>query len=173
MTSAQDPQRVSAASRLTEQVHLLTRTMQVLRNQLAGSHVDDIPWPTYMLLFHLVAGGPRRAGALADLACVDASTVSRQVDTLVRRGLVERQADPDDGRATVLVPTAEGLAVQERVRAGRDRVMAEVLRDWSEEDVARLTTLLGRFTADMTGHLPELLAAMPRHLQDDETRASA
>ena len=43
--------------------------------------------------------------ALAAAVHSDPSTVSRQVAALVRAGLIERQADPEDGRASVLVPT--------------------------------------------------------------------
>ena len=40
---------------------------------------------------------------------LDKSTVSRQVSHLVDLGLVDRAADPVDGRAQVLTPSAEGV----------------------------------------------------------------
>ena len=54
------------------------------------------------------------------MLCADPSTVSRQVASLVKAGLVERQADPDDGRASILVPTELGRAkVREHSAAPR------------------------------------------------------
>jgi DNA-binding MarR family transcriptional regulator len=147
-------------SRVTEQVQLLTRTMQVLRNQVAAAGGDGLPWSTYMLLFHLISGGPCRAGALAETACIDPSTVSRQVDSLVRLGLVERRADPLDGRATVLAATEDGVAMQLRLLAGRDRLMARILDSWSDDDVHQLVTLLERFNADLVAELPRIIAAL-------------
>ena len=149
-------------SRVTEQVQLLTRTMQILRNQIAAAGEDGLPWSTYMLLFHLISGGPRRAGALAEVACIDPSTVSRQVDNLVRLGLVERRPDPSDGRASVLAATDAGIAMQQRMRAGRDRMMARILESWSDEDVHDLVRLLERFNADLVAALPNIVAALQR-----------
>lgn len=145
------------ASALTEQVQLLTRSIHLLRSHIAATDAQSLPWSTYMLLFHLIAGGPRRAGALAEVACIDPSTASRQIDTLVRLGLVERQADPSDGRATVLVATQAGVEVQQRMRRNRDKLMAELVEDWPDEDVENLTRLLGRFNASLIDHMPGIL----------------
>ncbi|MFP5347959.1 MAG: MarR family winged helix-turn-helix transcriptional regulator [Actinomycetes bacterium] len=158
---------------VTEQVQLLTRTMHVLRNQVAAAGGDDLPWSTYMLLFHLVSGGPRRASALAEVACIDPSTVSRQVSDLVRLGLVERRADPDDGRATVLVATERGVETQQRMRRGRDRMMARVLQSWSDKDVDQLTGALRRFNADLTAELPGIVASLQRRTASGLTLSSA
>ena len=54
--------------------------------------------------------GPLRASDLVARLGLDKSTVSRQVASLVDLGLVDRGADPDDGRAQVLTPSAEGAA---------------------------------------------------------------
>ncbi len=156
-------------SRVTEQVQLLTRTMHILRNHVAAAGGDGLPWSTYMLLFHLISGGPRRAGALAELACIDPSTVSRQVDNLVRLGLVERRADPLDGRATVLAATEAGVAMQQRMRAGRDRMMARILHNWSDEDIHQLAALLERFNADLVAELPRIIATLQEGALSERT----
>jgi DNA-binding MarR family transcriptional regulator len=59
-------------------------------------------------------------------------------------GLVDRAADPVDGRAQVLTPSAEGAARLERVRQSRRARWEADLSDWPAEDVARLAELLGR-----------------------------
>ena len=69
-----------------------------------GEIVTTILWdrggaPLHFLLVHLVKGGPQRSGALAEAVHSDPSTISRQVAHLVRLGLVERTADPEDREA--------------------------------------------------------------------------
>jgi DNA-binding MarR family transcriptional regulator len=83
----------------------------------------------------------------------DPSTISRQVAHLVRLGLVERMADPEDGRATLLTATDEGRRVFEENRRIRIERFAEMLSDWAVEDRRRFAELLGRFsTAFETEH---------------------
>src|SRR5690349_15174592 len=82
----------------------LMRQLHGIKARLAtGPEADHSP---LFLLVKLVHTGPLRASALADLVGADPSTVSRQVASLVKAGFVERQADPNDGRACLLVPTA-------------------------------------------------------------------
>ena len=51
--------------------------------------------------------------------------LSRLVQRMEADGLVERRADPDDGRATVLVTTRAGRARFERANAVYERAVAE------------------------------------------------
>jgi DNA-binding MarR family transcriptional regulator len=87
-----------------------------------------------------------RAGALADAIHSDASTVSRQVADLVREGLVERRADPHDGRASVLVVTDKAERMVDEALQHRDAYLADLLADWKGDDVKELARLLGRLT---------------------------
>jgi DNA-binding MarR family transcriptional regulator len=135
------------AAALGEQVGRLHRTFNAMRQQLtAGSPTsgDGVEWAAYGLLFQLVGGGPRRSSALAEAACVDPSTVSRQVAQLVKAGLVTRQSDPEDGRASLLVATERGHAVYAEKQVHRNRLFAHLLAGWSEADVVTLTSLLTR-----------------------------
>jgi DNA-binding MarR family transcriptional regulator len=75
---------------------------------------------------------------------LDKSTVSRQVANLVDLGLVDRAADPVDGRAQVLTPSAEGSARLARIREARRARWEADLNDWPAADVAALGELLGR-----------------------------
>lgn len=102
----------------------------------------------YHVLVYLNVEGPQRAGELAAAFHSDPSTISRQVSTLVKTGLVERRADPGDGRASILAATDEGVKVIETERRRRARVIAAVLGGWSPEDRAALTGLLARFRDD-------------------------
>ena len=112
---------------------------------------------TIVLLKTLVVHGPSRSSELAAAVHSDPSTVSRQVAALVREGLVERRADPEDGRASVLAPTEAGIRLLEEQRERLGLALARVVRQWEPEDVSRFLELLERFVADHERALPNLL----------------
>ena len=63
-----------------------------------------------------------------------------------REGLVRREADPRDGRGTVIAPTAAGLRRMAGVRDARREAYGEILATWSPADGADLAAMLGRLT---------------------------
>ena len=93
------------------------------------------------------------AKELAASAGLDPSTVSRAVAALVANGLVERRADPADGRASILVVTERGHAELADARDWYDRLLSRALAGWSPEEVEALTRALGRLTTDVEGAL--------------------
>lgn len=123
----------------------LAKASAALRSQLAAREVNGVEGSAYQHLMTLVAQGPQRSTTLAETSGVTASTVSRQVAQLVDAGLVQRHADPGDGRAALLVATDSGLAAYEHMRRRRQRAVRATVEGWPPEDVARLAELLGRF----------------------------
>lgn len=97
----------------------------------------------FSCLFTL-ADQPMRSGELAEHLLADPSTVSRHIAALVRLGYVRREADPRDGRATILVLTESGREQVRAVREHRKQVFDEMLGDFTNEEVAGLTRLMGR-----------------------------
>jgi DNA-binding MarR family transcriptional regulator len=108
---------------------------------------EDLDRPSFMLLHTLVYAGPSRVTALAAAVHSDPSTVSRQAAHLVDMRLVERRADPDDGRASLLAVTAAGTALLERARHRRDDRIATIIGPWQPAERAQFADLLDRFTA--------------------------
>jgi DNA-binding MarR family transcriptional regulator len=92
--------------------------------------------------------------------CVDPSTVSRQIADLVDLGLVERRADPRDGRATLLAATGAGEERHQLVHERRDHALAVMLADWSGSDVAALADLLRRLNDTFVDHRASLFEAI-------------
>jgi DNA-binding MarR family transcriptional regulator len=66
--------------------------------------------PSHLHVFANMVGGGRRLTELADAASMSLSSMQELVDDLERRGLVEREPDPTDGRAKLIVLTDKGLA---------------------------------------------------------------
>jgi DNA-binding MarR family transcriptional regulator len=130
--------------RLEREIGLLLRRSRALSARLAAELHPDLDGAAYGLLALLQDTGPLRASDLVGRLGLDKSTVSRQVSSLVDLGLVDRAPDPDDGRAQVLTPSAEGSARLERIREARRTRWEADLSDWPAQDVAVLGELLGR-----------------------------
>src|SRR5438128_2044595 len=121
---------------LEREIGLLLRRSRAMSARLSGELHPDLDGAAYGLLALLQDSGPLRASDLVARLGLDKSTVSRQVATLVDLGLVDRTADPADGRAHVLTPSAEGSARLARIRDAR-RVRWEAdLAGWPAEGVA-------------------------------------
>jgi DNA-binding MarR family transcriptional regulator len=150
MTSA--PDRADAQSvdpheafvRLEREIGLLLRRARAISTRLAAELHPDLDGAAYGLLALLEDTGPLRAGDLVTRLGLDKSTVSRQVASLVDLGLVDRAADPVDGRAQVLTPSAEGSARLARIREVRRARWESDLGDWPAADIATLGELLAR-----------------------------
>ncbi len=143
----------SVPARLAALTHSLARFRQQVQQATRG----NLEWTYDAILLHVVASGPMRSSALADLVQSDPSTVSRQVAALVRDGLVERHADPDDGRASLLTVTDLGLARHARHVEQRDRHYREMLAGWSAADRERFARYLDRFTTDFEAYKETIL----------------
>lgn len=149
-TAEPDEAELELADTVVRELFLVTR--QVKRSAERHRPEMIVDMAGYHVLAHLHFGGPQRATEVAATFHTDPSTISRQVSSLVRTGLVERRADPADGRASLLAATADGVRVIETERRRRARVIAQVLGSWEPADRDALTGLLGRFLADFQEH---------------------
>lgn len=125
----------------------LLRTVRRAKARLVAAASDDLESAAQLLLRTLTVEGPMRASALAASVQSDLSTVSRQVAGLVEDGLLERRADPVDGRASLLVLTEAGQAVIAEHEQVRTAFFMQVLDGWSDAELAQFSSLLARFTA--------------------------
>ncbi len=91
-----------------------------------------------------------RAADLSDAFGMDKGGVSRQVQSLVDLGLVERQPDPEDRRAAVLAASADGIARLAEVSRARSDRFAEKLSSWSEADLSAFAGQLAEYNAALT-----------------------
>lgn len=97
------------------------------------------------VLENLDPGGTRLT-VLADRAGISHQSMSELVLELVERGVLERVADPSDGRARLIRPTADGVAL---LAEGR-RHLEAVYERWEAAldgvDVAQVLDALAIFT---------------------------
>ena len=86
----------------------------------------------------LVFGGPRTLGELAAAEQVKPPTMTRIVRALEEDGLVQREADPADGRVVRLYATAEGERVLWDGRRRRVANLAQLLTNLEPQEVERV-----------------------------------
>lgn len=147
---------LDSAEQLGVQLVRLMRMIHKGKALAAKQGPDGIERSAYSILFHLIHEGPQRTSKLAESLYAEISTISRQSSSLVQHGLVERLADPEDGRACLLAPTTEGLRVFEENRKKRNEWLAAVVADWSYEDRELFTHLLDRLNSGIEAQTPQM-----------------
>lgn len=138
-----------AAAELIDRMRDLADSMRLFK-QGRASDGSGLPAGMLSLLTHIGELADRCHGReLAARTGLDPSTVSRSVTSLVALGLVERRADPADGRASVLGLTASGRAALADAYRSYGEVLHRAVADWTAREVAMLCTTLGRFSRDL------------------------
>ncbi|SDH22973.1 DNA-binding transcriptional regulator, MarR family [Lentzea fradiae] len=129
----------------------LNKMQAQMSHQMAKHGMDK---SAFVLLATLSGLGECRSSVLAEAVLSDPSTVSRQVAGLVKDGLVERRADPADGRASVLAVTPEGFELIKSRRRQRNEAIEWLFADWPEEDYKNFAELFERFVQDYERAMP-------------------
>jgi DNA-binding MarR family transcriptional regulator len=74
----------------------------------------------------------------------DPGAMTRMIDRLEQKGLVRRNPNPDDRRATSLEITTAGRALYPQLLAAKEAVQAQFLRGFTEQEIRVLEQLLNR-----------------------------
>jgi DNA-binding MarR family transcriptional regulator len=148
-TNADDPCEAAdlpqGAAELERELSVLFRRARAVSGELAREVHAGMEPAAYGLLVRLAEVEPERATELAAYFGVGKATMSRQLRGLEELGLIAREPDPADGRASLVRLTPEGRDRFTRARtARRDRFLAQ-LAEWGPGEVAELARLLHRF----------------------------
>lgn len=121
---------------------LLSAHATLMKEFLAEDIWDEVSMREYDVLYTLSkADGPLRLSELNSHVLLSQPALSRLVDRLITRGLLERQPDPDDRRSVLIGLTDAGRASQRKVGRRHARSVAKALtRDLSVEDMELLET---------------------------------
>ena len=129
---------------------MIRRAKRVITARAAQVHPDLTP-AAYLMLGLLRDRGQLRASVVSDFFAIDKGAVSRQVQHTVELGLVERTADPEDRRATLLALTDSGRERLAVVDARRRDLLRQRVNAWDPEDLAELVQTFGRYNALFSG----------------------
>jgi DNA-binding MarR family transcriptional regulator len=95
-----------------------------------------------VVLFVLRIWGSQESRRLAAEAGISGGTLSGVLDTLERKGLVERRAVPEDRRRVEVALTADGTKVVDEVMPAFNREEALVTGGLTDDEMASLARLL-------------------------------
>jgi DNA-binding MarR family transcriptional regulator len=123
-----------------------SRRLHQARQDRSGVKLSRTGWEFLRRVDDL---GPIRVSDLAELLDLSLPVTSRALQRLEDGGLVVRQADPSDGRATRFVATSSGRDARARIQAAMHDELDAVLARWGERDRRLLAELLPRLVADM------------------------
>jgi DNA-binding MarR family transcriptional regulator len=128
---------------------LLTAHAGLMRQFAAEDIWDDVSMREYDVLYTLSKGpGFLRLGDLNRHVLLSQPALSRLVDRLAERGLVERCADPADGRGVRLSLTDAGRVVQRRIGRQHARGVARAMTaGLTAAELAQLETICRKLAA--------------------------
>ena len=124
---------------------MLLRRARAMSAEMGRQVHPDLDPEAYGLLVGIHDHTRARGSDLAGYFGLSKATVSRQLKVLGELGLIEREPDPGDGRAHVVVLTTEGRQRLESTRSARREAWHTMLRVWPVDDVRQLAGMLARF----------------------------
>ncbi|MFF2521533.1 MarR family winged helix-turn-helix transcriptional regulator [Streptomyces liangshanensis] len=127
---------------LERELAVFLRRARASSGEMAREVHPELEPAAYGLLVRLEESGGQRATALSGYFGVGKATMSRQLRALEELGLVTREPDPADGRASLVRITGEGLARFRQVRDARREMYVHRLAEWDRTEVAELARLL-------------------------------
>ena len=144
VSAAPPPPSGRTASR-AEQVanRLHSAAIHLLRRVRAQDDAMGLSGPEGSALSVVVFGGPITLGGLAAAEHVKPPTITRLVAALEARGLVTREADPDDRRIQRVTATALGRRVLEEGRARRVANISAALERLPAAELRALEAAVG------------------------------
>lgn len=129
---------------LERELAVFLRRARASSGEMAREVHPELEPAAYGLLVRLEEAGRQRGTDLAAFFGVGKATMSRQLRALWELGLVTRDPDPADGRASLVELTEEGRARLARVREARRARYVRKLAGWDRGEIAELARLLHR-----------------------------
>lgn len=121
---------------------LMTAHVRLMRGFLEREYWAEASPREYDVLYTLSkCDGPQRLSDLQDHVLLSQPGLSRLVDRLVERGLIERVPDPADARAVRLSLTEAGRETQRSIGRAHGRDVTAAMSVLTEEELDQLARL--------------------------------
>ena len=129
---------------LTQCINYLLTTaqhsvFQYLNGKLSEYDVTPSQYGVLSCLWQREFATPKQ---ISESLCLETSTISGVLDRMQKKGLIDRVINRDDRREVRVVPTEKGKALEEPISKIIDEVNEEVLKCFTEEEVALLKNQL-------------------------------
>jgi DNA-binding MarR family transcriptional regulator len=137
--------RADELGRLEQEVGVLIRRVKRVIGERARAVHPDLQPASYLMLMYLAEEGALRSSVLSDRFNVVKGAISRQVQHLVDLGLLDREPDPDDGRAMLISASPDAVRRLRGVDRDRRHWLEGQLSEWSETDLHDFVAGLSRY----------------------------
>jgi DNA-binding MarR family transcriptional regulator len=156
---------MSAGTVSTQEALQLVIAMHRLLRGLRRAAEIATPHASQLIVLALLAQyGPLRVGELAGLIPCSQPTATMTVAGLQTSGLVTREADPDDGRASRVLITEQGRLMLRSLAQGEADALTGLLSTMDEDDLRILRAAIPLLStlADGATSQPGRTTALPR-----------
>jgi DNA-binding MarR family transcriptional regulator len=130
------------------------RVYQASRNEMFREfrqHGQELTPEQWALLIRLWERDDRTQSELSDATFRDAPTISRILDGMQTRGLIERLVHPKDARSRLVRLTAKGRALRKKLVPVVERIVGRMVRDIPERDLLTTRAALRRMFENLAG----------------------
>ena len=129
---------------LTQCINYLLTTaqhsvFQYLNGKLSEYDVTPSQYGVLSCLWQREFATPKQ---ISENLCLETSTISGVLDRMQKKGLIDRVINRNDRREVRVVPTEKGKALEEPISKIIDEVNEEVLKCFTDEEVALLKNQL-------------------------------
>ena len=125
------PEALELPARLRLAIARMARRLR----QEAG---DELSPSSMTALATIEHRGPLTPSELAEYEGIKRPTATRVLQRLLEAGLIERTADPTDGRSAVVSVTRDGVGLLKKLRSRKTAYLAQRLRELPDDDVKAL-----------------------------------
>ena len=126
---------VNRSNLLLRLTYLTRRWRKVLDAEFQSSGLTDATWRP-LLHLNILGDGVRQKDLAASVG-IEGPSLVRLIDTLVKKGLIQRSEDSTDRRAKLLCLTPEGQLIVTRIKEIVAPLENELLSPFSDSDIAR------------------------------------
>ncbi|WP_319381506.1 MarR family transcriptional regulator [Thiomicrorhabdus sp.] len=145
------PEKYLSAEQLEKELTLLMRLLEALNRKrnypLERSH--------YLLLLQ-IQDEDKNINDLANILALDATTVTRQVISMQKNGLIVKKQDPADRRVAWISASEKGKQLAMEMREIRIQRLDEMFREWAPEEKHHFSDLLNRCNQTLYHRLAEI-----------------
>ena len=120
----------------------LKASQAITENTLKDIESHNLSRENFMILELLYSKGPHPVQKISETFSIPSGSITYVVDKLEKKGLVERQPNPNDRRASNVVITEEGRALFDEIFPKHVATISENVSFITNEEKEQLITLL-------------------------------
>jgi DNA-binding MarR family transcriptional regulator len=144
--------------------YLVRRAGNLMTTRVEAAFADhEITFAQWLVMMRLRDGLATTAAEIARDMCHDSGALTRVIDQLAQRGLIERTRGQEDRRTIALALTKEGLRTVNALVPTVVDLLNIALVDFTDDETSTLTRLLNKLIDGVTA-VPATKAEQLEHL---------